>query len=92
MHARGKSCNCLIGGRGRHRAGLDAKARAVARADDFIAFHFGVGQRRVIVGADVFDGVELAVQIEHRDLHIIHVDDATFTRREFFQFGDINPL
>src|SRR3569623_1891645 len=78
--------------RRRDSAGFDAEARTVARADDFVPFEPSVGERGIVVGANVFDGVELAVQIEHGDLHIIDIDDAAGPRHQFRNRGDRYPI
>jgi hypothetical protein len=54
---------------------LDAEARAVARADDLVAFDRSTGEDATVVSANVLDGVVLTLEVEDGDLSAIDVND-----------------
>ena len=62
----------FVGGRGERRAGAQAEARAVARADDFGILDGSIVEGGVVVGAAVFEGVQRATNARHA--HAIAVD------------------
>src|SRR5438552_124052 len=55
------------GGHERRFAGTHVEARAVARALDLVVFELPLVERAAVVRADVFDGVELAVDVADGD-------------------------
>src|SRR5687768_12687443 len=55
--------------------GAYAEARAVARADDHVAFEVPAGQLTAVVRADVFDRVVLIFDVEDHDVGAVDVGD-----------------
>ena len=82
----------LVSWRGQCRAGADAKACAVARANDLVAFDGAARELSTIMGADVFDGVILAVEVEYDDLRVVHIFDTPFAWGEFFDARYRDPF
>lgn len=64
----------------------------MARTDYHVVFNATPGQGRAIVGADVFNCVKPAINIEHRYLHIIHDHDFVCARRQFNQWANLAPV
>ncbi len=54
----------------------------MARANDLVAFDRTAGELPGVMGADVGDRIKLAVEVEYRDLRIVHVHDPPLARRE----------
>src|SRR3569623_619163 len=92
VNAHRKRRHRIVGRRRGDGAGFDAEARTVARAEDIVPIEPGVGERGVVVGADVFDGVVLAAQIDQGDLHVMDIDDAACARRQFRKRSDRYPI
>jgi hypothetical protein len=69
----------LVSWRGQCCAGADAKACAVARANDLVTFGGAADELSTIMGVDVFDGVLLAGEVEHRDLRVVHLCNPPFS-------------
>jgi hypothetical protein len=79
-----------FGGRHAERlAGADVEAGAVAGAGDFAAFERAVRQRLTVVGADVFDGVEVVADVEQEGGRFVDDDGFAAAGREFVDGGDL---
>ena len=83
FYAYRESSGRLVSWRGQCRAGADAKACAVARANDLVAFDGAAGELSTIMGANVFNRVILAVQVKYDDLRTIHIDDPAIKGGQF---------
>ena len=64
------------------RAGAQAEARAVTRADDLVALDRAAGQAAAVVRADVVDGEKFAVDVEDRDERAVDLDRGVVAGRE----------
>ena len=62
--AHGESGGRLVSWCAQRHAGANAEACAVARANDLVAFDAAAGELSSIMGADVLDGVIVAVDVE----------------------------
>src|SRR3972149_1538991 len=82
----------FIGGRGKHRAGSYAEARAVTRTGDLITFHRSAGQGGAVMGADILDRVELAFDIENRDRRAVDVDHPVGAGTQLINLRHIDPV
>src|ERR1022692_3145657 len=92
LDAHGESVGRLVSWRGQGGAGADAKACAVTRANDLVAFDCAAGELPGIVGADVCDRVILAIEVENRDLHIVQVHDSPLARPELVFSRHCHPV
>jgi hypothetical protein len=77
-----KTGDIFISGRSFDRAGTDAKARAVARADDFIAGQFAAGDFGAVMAANVFYRIKLAGKIKYSDIDAIDIYYQVFFIRQ----------
>jgi hypothetical protein len=82
LNAHGESVGWLVSWRGQGGAGADAKACAVTRANDLVAFDCAAGELPAIMGTDVLDRMKLAIEVEHGDPRIVHVHDPPLARRK----------
>ena len=71
----------------------DTKARTVPRADDLIALDgAAAGEYGTVVGADVLDRVEVAVDVEHRRECAVEIDGLIVAALDACGLGDENPV
>ena len=92
VDAHRKSGGRFVGGRGERLAGLDAEDCPVPGAGDAVVLDLAPGELSAVVGADILDGVELALDVEHGDVDVVHVDHPEITRFQFVLVGDVEPV
>jgi hypothetical protein len=64
----------------------------MAWTDHLIAIDRPAGEDAAIMGTDVLDRVELTLDVEHRNLRPVDIDDAMRAGREFGRGGDWGPI
>jgi hypothetical protein len=64
----------------------------MAWANNTIALHRSTSQDAAVVRADILDRIELAVEIEHRSLRPIEIDDAMRSGGEINGEADGGPI
>ena len=61
-----------------------AEACAVAWANDLVAFDGAAGKPTTIMGADVFDGIILTIEVKYDDLRVVYINNPSLAWRDFF--------
>jgi hypothetical protein len=87
-----KAVDIFISGRGFYCTGFYAKTRAVAGADNLVAFQSAAGDFRAIVGTDIFKRIKLAVNFKDGDIRTIDIDDDILAIRQGIFIYYINPV
>jgi hypothetical protein len=78
---------------GRHAQGTtraDIEARTVARALDLTAVQLALGQGPTIVSANIVDGVESTLAVNHGEGATLHLDDLLTAGRELGTAGNLD--
>jgi hypothetical protein len=71
----------------------DTETRAMAGTDDLVALdRLAAGQHRAIVGTNIFNGVELAADVEHGGYAGIEINRLVVARLDGRGFGNENPV
>src|SRR5690349_14864985 len=78
-----KARDRLVGRRPCHRAGAQVEAGAMAQALDFETEYLAAGEIAAVVGTDVLDRVQRAVDVVDRDRRIAVEHHAELTRQQF---------
>src|SRR5579883_1791688 len=91
-HPKWKRLNRHDGGKRHHLPGSNVEARAVEGTLDDVPVELALGKRRLLVGADVADRIEIIVDVEDGDRHAVHVEVLSFAYRHLVGASDSDPL
>src|SRR5690606_8037359 len=82
----------LVGGRTQRLTSAHIETRTMTNAFDLVFDDRTAGQLATIVRADVFDCIDLAVDIEHRDRRIAIPAGLHFAGQQFSHMADAYPV
>src|SRR6185437_9329449 len=75
-----------------HLAGAHVEASAVTRTFDLEAADFTCRELATVVGAGVLDGIQVALEVVHRDRGVVIPHDAKLARQQFVPGTDFYPF
>ena len=73
-------------------AGAHVECSSVVQALQSVAVQLAVGERKVLMGAPILEGIEIAVDVGQNDLFLPGFDIQEVARGAFSEVGDLDPL
>ena len=85
-----ESRNLSVGGHPADRAVADVETGSMAGALQLVAIQAAAGQGAIVVGAAIFESVDLPVYLADSDIELANLVDPGLTFRQLIDGGDTN--